>query len=73
MIFLSLYSNALFNAAKYCLVSRQTLPYAHCDGSLSSLFRNRLLEFLTIYRGHMLTITCQNLDKAWILPPNAEG
>lgn len=64
MIFLSLYSHVLFNSAKYCLVSRQTLPYAHCDGSFSGLFRNRLLEFLTIFHGHMLTIKCQNLDRA---------
>lgn len=55
------------------LASRQTLPSAHCDGSFCGLFRNRLLEFLTIYHGHMLTFKCQSLDKAWTLPPNDEG
>lgn len=43
-------------------VSRQTLPYAQCDGPFSGLFRITLLEFLTFSYVHMLTCKCQGLE-----------
>ena len=59
----SAYSHALFNLPNIALVSRQTLPFAQCDGSFCGPCRKTLLEFLTVHHVHRLILKCQGLEQ----------